>query len=158
MSSTAMVEIFAATLGNLLLLLIIVNVGESVALSRLLHDPLEPDTYFVSWPGGTDGYAIQLFRDHLTIVETQEQVFRGSVCEQGNQFQVYANRVYVTRNSKLIFEIFEGGVPTAEEARSCLLSLFSPGDILIGIMSADEEILKAIPKGEIPEYIKIFYR
>lgn len=148
-----LVEVFGSAFAALILVFLFLNLFSGSLRSRMLPPEPEEGDYRVAWPGGTNGWVILAYADRLRIVERQTDVFSGHICAEDGAYLAYARTHYLNTGDKFIFAIFEGGVKSFLEARSCLVEKFPGQTIRIGFIIADREFLKAISDNEIPAYI-----
>jgi len=153
--NTPMTEVFCALFAVMLLILILIETGQLNEPSRQIEAAVEEGAYFVKWPGGGSGYAIQIFAGFIRIVETQHSIPAGEICEN-KHFQSYVSSVYSSRDSKFLLQVFNGGEAQQEELLDCLRTKDDGGNLFVAIMIADLEILKAIPEGRIPSYVETY--
>lgn len=150
-----MVEIFGGTFAALLILLIFLNfygkdVGERL---RTLKLPPKAADYRLPWPGGTTGYLVLVLPDRLKVVETRAVVYHGHYCDPTSSFVAYARDRYLSKREHIVFVIFEGGISSFVEARSCLLKLFAGSETIVSWIVADKEVLREVGEDRFPAYI-----
>ena len=153
-SSAPMMAVFGGMFALMLVFLLVVNVVSQAALRERLKEGTDEGTYRIEREDGSSGYSIIVFPESVRIVETAEGVDRGSICEVGNAYRRYAERVYRQDGDQLLFFITEGSVPTMSEARNCLRSMWPDNALEIGWVITDNEFLKSVMLDEIPEYIR----
>ncbi|MXZ44051.1 MAG: hypothetical protein F4Z01_03615 [Gammaproteobacteria bacterium] len=153
-NSAPMMAVFGGMFALMLVFLLVVNVVSQAAVRERLKEATEEGTFRIEREDGSSGYSIIVFPESLRIVETAEGVDRGSICDIGNAYRNYAERVYNQQGDQLLFFITEGSVPTMAEARNCLRSMWPDRTISIGWVITDNEFLKSVMLDEIPEYIK----
>lgn len=150
--NSAMIEVFGALFAVLLLILIMLQMGTLYEPSRQIQSEPERETYYLSWPDGNHGYAIQIFSDFVRIIEKNKNIPRGHVCDPESTFLAYAREIYITKESQLLLQVFNGAEKLQEEVLDCLREV-GKGKIRISMVIADIEVLKAIPEGKIPAYV-----
>ena len=155
-----MVEIFGGIFAVLLILLVFLNLFTKNATDRLRQLALrgQGTDYRLPWPGGSAGYVVLALSDRLKIVQNQVTVFRGHYCEPTSSFVAYARDRYLGKREHLVFVIFEGGVSSFAEARSCLLRQFPNSEVLISWIVADKEVLKEVGENRFPHYVDTVWR
>ena len=82
------------------------------------------------------------------------RVSAGAICEPGSAFVDYARRVYGQERDQLVFFLLQGSIGAMSEARECLRGMWPDQVLTIGWVIADDELLKSIPLGDVPAYIR----
>ena len=153
-NNTPMMAIFGGVFGLLLVFLVVVNLYSEAAQRERLEHSGEDGLYRIERVDGGSGYVVIAFSGELRIVETGVGVSPDVVCAGGSPFVEYARRVYENDRQQLVFFILEGSVPTMAAARECLRRLWPQQVLTIGWVIADNELLKSVALGDIPDYIR----
>ena len=153
-NNAPMMAIFGGVFALMLVFLLVVNVYTGEAARERLDRASEDGRYRIERLDGGAGYVVIVFPAEIRIVETGGGVPREGICEAGSAFRDYAGGVYARRGSQLVFFLLEGSIGTMFEARECLRRMWPDRPLTIGWVIADDEFLKSISLGEIPEYIR----
>ena len=149
-----MMAIFGGVFALMLVFLLVVNVYTGEAVRERLDRASADGRYRIERLDGGAGYAVIVFPAEIRIVETGGGVPREGICEAGSAFRDYAGGVYARRGSQLVFFLLEGSIGTMFEARECLRRMWPDRPLTIGWVIADDEFLKSVSLGEIPDYIR----
>lgn len=147
------IEIFGGVFALLLALLFLINLLTRAVLNERIDKVAEEGLYKINWQENGAGYVVLAFPDALRIVETGEEVPPEQICSASSGFTKYASKVYSEDKSQLIFAILEDSVPVMLLARNCIQSIMPDKRLTIGWIIADNELLKSIKLGDIPEHI-----
>ena len=152
----AMMAAFGGFFGLLLVFLVLVNLFTGEAARERLESAGENGLFRIERPDKRgSGFVVITFPASLRIVETGEEAQPGGICAHGGApFAEYARRVYANRGDQLVFFMLEGSVPVMAEARECLRNLWHGRSVTIGWVIADNELLKSVTLGDIPDYIR----
>ena len=153
-NNAPMMAIFGGVFALMLVFLLVVNVYTGEAARERLDRASEDGSYRIERLDGGAGYVVIVFPGEVRIVETGGGVPGEGLCEPGSAFRDYARQVYARRASQIVFFLLEGSIATMFEARECLRRMWPARPLTIGWVIADDEFLKSVSLGEIPDYIR----
>ena len=153
-SNAPMMAIFGGVFALMLVFLLLVNLFSGSAVRERLDRASEHGLHRIERMDGGAGYVVIVFPDAIRIVETGTGVSAGAVCEPGSAFVDYARRVYGQERDQLVFFLLQGSIGAMSEARECLRGMWPDQVLTIGWVIADNELLKSIPLGDVPAYIR----
>ena len=153
-SNAPMMAIFGGVFALMLVFLLLVNLFSGSAVRERLDRASEHGLHRIERMDGGAGYVVIVFPDAIRIVETGTGVSAGAVCEPGSAFVDYARRVYGQERDQLVFFLLQGSIGAMSEARECLRGMWPDQVLTIGWVIADDELLKSIPLGDVPAYIR----
>lgn len=155
-NGAAMMAAFGGFFGLLLVFLVLVNLFTGEAARERLESAGENGLFRIERPDKRgSGFVVISFPSSLRIVETGQEAQPGGICPHTNTpFAEYARRVYSNRGDQLVFFMLEGSVPVMAEARECLRTMWPDRAVTIGWVIADNELLKSVSLGDIPDYIR----
>lgn len=150
-----MIEIFGGIFALMLVLFLIINLLSTTALVERLEEASDEGLYRVGWGTNGAGFVVITFPKELRIVETNESISAGAICQPGNAFVNYVRKIYQsTERQQIIFAILEDSVSTMAEARNCIMNTLPNQTISIGWIIANNELLKSVSLNDIPPFIK----
>ena len=149
-----MMAIFGGVFALMLVFLLLVNLFSGSAVRERLDRASEHGLHRIERMDGGAGYVVIVFPDAIRIVETGTGVSAGAVCEPGSAFVDYARRIYGQERDQLVFFLLQGSIGAMSEARECLRGMWPDQVLTIGWVIADNELLKSIPLGDVPAYIR----
>ena len=153
-SNAPMMAIFGGVFALMLVFLLLVNLFSGSAVRERLDRASEHGLHRIERMDGGAGYVVIVFPDAIRIVETGTGVSAGAICEPGSAFVDYARRVYGQERDQLVFFLLQGSIGAMSEARECLRGMWPDQVLTIGWVIADDELLKSIPLGDVPAYIR----
>ena len=153
-SNAPMMAIFGGVFALMLVFLLLVNLFSGSAVRERLDRASEHGLHRIERMDGGAGYVVIVFPDAIRIVETGTGVSAGTICEPGSAFVDYARRVYGQERDQLVFFLLQGSIGAMSEARECLRGMWPDQVLTIGWVIADNELLKSIPLGDVPAYIR----
>ena len=153
-SNAPMMAIFGGVFALMLVFLLLVNLFSGSAVRERLDRTSEHGLHRIERMDGGAGYVVIVFPDAIRIVETGTGVSAGAVCEPGSAFVDYARRIYGQERDQLVFFLLQGSIGAMSEARECLRGMWPDQVLTIGWVIADNELLKSIPLGDVPAYIR----
>ena len=153
-SNAPMMAIFGGVFALMLVFLLLVNLFSGSAVRERLDRASEHGLHRIERMDGGAGYVVIVFPDAIRIVETGTGVSAGAICEPGSAFVDYARRVYGQERDQLVFFLLQGSIGAMSEARECLRGMWPDQVLTIGWVIADNELLKSIPLGDVPAYIR----
>ena len=153
-SNAPMMAIFGGVFALMLVFLLLVNLFSGSAVRERLDRASEHGLHRIERMDGGAGYVVIVFPDAIRIVETGTGVSAGAICEPGSAFVDYARRIYGQERDQLVFFLLQGSIGAMSEARECLRGMWPDRVLTIGWVIADNELLKSIPLGDVPAYIR----
>ena len=144
------VEMFAASVGVLLIVLFIIISSVYGVEEKKPTESNLTQKYQLSWPDGSKGNLILINPENINIFEINKIVKTEDVCTPGKGFVNYAKKTYDIDRSILIFVITEKSMPTATYVRNCLRSLYLNKATGIGWIVANDSLLKIKSLNELP--------
>ena len=153
-SNAPMMAIFGGVFALMLVFLLLVNLFSGSAVRERLDRASEHGLHRIERMDGGAGYVVIVFPDAIRIVETGTGVSAGAICEPGSAFVDYARRIYEQERDQLVFFLLQGSIGAMSEARECLRGMWPDQVLTIGWVIADNELLKSIPLGDVPAYIR----
>ena len=153
-NNAPMIEIFGGIFALLLVLFLLINLLSQAALIERLETTSDEGLYKIGWGASGSGYVIITFPGELRIVETNEIIVRGKICQPESPFVRYAQEIYNAKKKQIIFTLLENSVGTMAEARNCMLKIMPNRLLNIGWIIANQELLKSVSLDDIPAYIK----
>lgn len=153
-NNTPMMAIFGGVFGLLLVFLVVVNLYSDAAQRERLEHSSKDGLYRIERLDGGSGYVVIAFQGELRIIESGISVAPDAVCAATSPFVDYARRVYENDGDQLVFFILENSIPTMAMARECLRQMWPQQTLTIGWVIADNELLKSVALGDIPDYIR----
>ena len=153
-SNAPMMAIFGGVFALMLVFLLLVNLFSGSAVRERLDRASEHGLHRIERMDGGAGYVVIVFPDAIRIVETGTGVSAGAICEPGSAFVDYARRIYGQERDQLVFFLLQGSIGAMSEARECLRGMWPDQVLTIGWVIADNELLKSIPLGDVPAYIR----
>lgn len=153
-NNAPMVEIFGGVFALLLVLFMIITVLSQATLLERLEASSDEGLYKIGWGSSGSGFTVITFPSELRIVETNQVVEKGKICEPDSDFIKYAFKIYNSQKQQLVFALLEGSVATMAEARNCMLQIMPNRYLTIGWIIANNELLKSVSLDDIPAYIE----
>ena len=149
-----MLSVFGSMFALMLVFLVVINTLSEASVRERLREGEDEGDYRIQRMDGGSGYVVIVFPNLIRIVETDENLPKGTICKPESAFRRYAERIYNRANEQLVFFILEGGVATMAEARDCLRIMWPDTEVHIGWVIADNELMKSVMLDDIPQYIR----
>ena len=153
-SDTPMIEIFGGLFALLVVLLVVISLFTTVQFQKRTEAINTEGKFSIGLDQQSDGLVVIAHEWGLYLPLSNTKLPIQAICENNSVFIRFAREVYQGKGKQLIFSILEGGEPVMAIARQCLMTRLPNQKMTIGWMILDNELLKSIDQGDIPDYIE----